>query len=114
MTGDIGRENTMRLITRSVVVLGIIGTMAFASAAPSLAKGVYFEGPSFGLEVGRPPYRERYYRGNRDYNYYDSRERLRGGCRIVTIDRDDGSIRKSGPATDERHSVMFRRRTALN
>ena len=91
----------MRLITRSMVALGFIGTMAAATAAPSLAQGVYFEGPGFGVGVGPPAYREPYYRERyyrdyrdyRDYNY-DSRERLRGGCRTVTIERDDGSFRR--------------------
>jgi hypothetical protein len=40
------------------------------------------------------PGRERSYRGYHDYNYYDSRERLRGGCRTVTIERDNGSVRR--------------------
>jgi hypothetical protein len=84
----------MRLITRSMVALGFIGTMAAGTATPSLAQGVYFEGPGFGVEVGRPAYRERYHRGYHDYNYYGSRERLRGGCRTVTIERDDGSFRR--------------------
>jgi hypothetical protein len=88
----------MRLITRSMVALGFIGTMAAATATPSLAQGVYLEGPGFGVGVGAPAYREpyyreRYYRGYHDYNY-DSRERLRGGCRTVTIERDDGSFRR--------------------
>ena len=88
----------MRLITRSMVALGFIGTMAAGAATPSLAQGVYFEGPGFGVGVGAPAYREPYYRERysrdyRDYNY-DSRERVRGGCRTVTIERDDGSYRR--------------------
>ena len=88
----------MRLITRAMVAVGFIGTMAAATAAPSLAQGVYFEGPGFGVDVGpRPAYRERYYRGYRDYDRdhdYDYRERYRGGCRTVTIERDDGGVRR--------------------
>ena len=94
MTGRNRKGNTMRLITRSMIALGFIGTMAAATATPSSAQGVYFQGPGFGVEVGRPAYRERYYQGYHDYNYYDSRERPRGGCRTVTIERDDGSVRR--------------------
>jgi hypothetical protein len=88
----IGKDRIM--LAKTMIALGFIGMMAAATATPSSAQGVYFQGPGFGVEVGRPAYRERYYRGYHDYNYYDSRERLRGGCRTVTIERDDGSVRR--------------------
>jgi hypothetical protein len=72
----------------------MVRSISSNTATPSSAQGVYFQGPGFGVEVGRPAYRERYYRGYHDYNYYDSRERLRGGCRTVTIEPDDGSVRR--------------------
>jgi hypothetical protein len=84
------------MLTKTMIALVFIGTMAAATATQSLAQGVYFEGPGFEVGVGRPAYRERYYRGYRDYNYdwQYSRERIRGGCRTVTIERDDGSFRR--------------------
>ena len=58
----------MRTLSRLGIAAGIIGTIAGTSAAPALAQGVYLEGPGFGVDIGRPAYRERhYYRGYSDY-----------------------------------------------
>jgi hypothetical protein len=46
-------------LQKTMIALGFIGTMAAANATPSLAQGVYFEGPGFGVGVGRPAYRDR-------------------------------------------------------
>jgi hypothetical protein len=81
------------MLAKTMMALGFTGMMAAATATPSVAQGVYFEGPGFGVGVGRPAYRERHYRGYHDYNF-DSRARYRGGCRTVTIERDDGSVRR--------------------
>jgi hypothetical protein len=83
----------MQWITRSLA-LGFVGTIAAATPMPTLAQGAYIQGPGFGVEVGRPAYRERYYeeRGYRGYGY--DRDRLRGHCRTVTIERDNGSVRR--------------------
>ena len=43
-------------------------------------------------DIGRPAYRERHYRGG-VYDDYAYDRRYRGGCRTVTIDRDNGSRR---------------------
>ena len=59
----------MRMITRAVVALSFIGTMAGATATTSTAQGIYFQGPGFDVGIGRPAYRERYYPGYYDYNY---------------------------------------------
>jgi hypothetical protein len=59
-----------------MIALGFIGTMA-AAATPSVAHGL----PRALLPR--------------------TRERLRGGCRTVTIERDDGSFRRSDAATDD-------------
>jgi hypothetical protein len=85
----------MQWITRSLIALGFVGTMA-ATPTPTLAQGAYIQGPGFGVEVGRPGYRERYEdryedRGYRGYGY--DRDR-RGHCRTVTIERDNGSVRR--------------------
>jgi hypothetical protein len=88
----------MQWITRSLIALGFVGTIAAATPMPSLAQGAYIQGPGFGVEVGRPGYyRDRYEdryedRGYRGYGY--DRDRYRGGCRTVTIERDDGSVRR--------------------
>ena len=56
----------MHLLTKSMVALGFAGAIAMsAPSARTLAQGIYLEGPGFGIGVGRPYYRERYYR------YYD-------------------------------------------
>jgi hypothetical protein len=80
------------LVTRTLVALGFVGAMAMAMPAPSLAQGVYIGPGGIGIDTGRPAYRERYYRGYRD-DYAYERGRF-GGCRTVTIERDDGSVRR--------------------
>jgi hypothetical protein len=75
--------------------------IAFAAAAaiissapaPSMAQGVGVEVPGVGgVRVGEPRYREDRYRERREF-----REREVGygrGCRTVTIERDDGSVKR--------------------
>jgi len=79
------------LVTRTLVALGFVGAMAIGTAAPSLAQGVHIGPGGIGIDTGRPAYRERYYRGDRSYAYERGRF---GGCRTVTIERDDGSVRR--------------------
>jgi hypothetical protein len=76
-------------MTRSVVALAFVGAMAAAKPTPTLAQGVHLEGRGFGVDIGRPDYR--YHRGYRDDYAWD---RGRGHCRTVTIERDDGSVRR--------------------
>lgn len=59
----------MRMITGSFVALAVAGAITGAAAvSPAAAQGVYIQGPGFGVTIGRPAYRERYYyRGYRDY-----------------------------------------------
>ena len=59
----------MRMINGSFVALAVAGTIAgAATVTPAAAQGVYIQGPGFGIGIGRPAYRERYYnRGYRDY-----------------------------------------------
>ena len=84
------------VVTRALVALGFVGAMAIGTPAPSLAQGVYIGPGGVGIDTGPPRYREpyyseRHYRGDRGYAY----ERGRcGGCRTVTIERDDGSVRR--------------------
>jgi hypothetical protein len=81
------------------ILLG--ATVAFATFAPmsSNAQGISVEGPGVGVHVGERPY----YREYRTYDEPVVRERrvyrerevgLRGGCKTVTIQRDDGSMKR--------------------
>jgi hypothetical protein len=70
------------LLTRSLVALGFVGAIAVATSAPTLAQGVHIGGRDFGVDIGRPGYREHYYRGDRSYAYERGRF---GGCRTITI-----------------------------
>ena len=72
----------------------LISAAAFAAMtmfapAPSFAQGVTIEGPGVGVRVGEP---------RRDEDRYDRRRwrerEVRGGCRTITIQRDDGSYRR--------------------
>jgi hypothetical protein len=78
----------------SLAALGMMGALAAATPVPTLAQGVYIGPGGVGIDTGRPAYRERYYRGDRsDRSYAYERGRF-GGCRTVTIERDDGSMRR--------------------
>jgi hypothetical protein len=78
------------LVIRTLLALGFVGAMAIAAPASSVAQGVYIGPGGVRIDTGRPAYRERYYRGHRGYAYERGRFR---GCRTVTIERDDGSVR---------------------
>ena len=78
------------LVTRTLLAVGFVGAIALASPAPTLAQGVYIGPGGVGLDTGRPEWRERHYR---DHDYAYERGRF-GGCRTVTIERDDGSVRR--------------------
>lgn len=69
---------------------------SFAPAA-SNAQGLSVEVPGVGVRVGEPRYRERDY----DRPRYRERERFRErdvrsdrGCKTITIQRDDGSMKR--------------------
>ncbi len=71
----------MRMIAKTMVAIGFVGAMAVSAPSPTLAQGVYFQGPGVEFGIGRPYYRDRYYRhyeydgpyaySGRSYNYYD-------------------------------------------
>jgi hypothetical protein len=84
------------LVTRRLAALGFVSAMVVVTPAPTLAQGVYIGPGGVGIDTGRPPYPERYYRDrdyrdDRDYGYERGRYR---GCRTVTIERDDGTMRR--------------------
>ena len=63
------------------------GVVAFTSFAPaSYAQGIAVDTPVGGVRIGEPGYRHHYDR--------DREVGLGGGCRTVTITRDDGSYKR--------------------
>ena len=57
-----------------MIAAGVIGTIAATGTTTTLAQGV-------GIDIGRPAYRERYYRGYHDYDsprLYSERRYHRG------------------------------------
>jgi hypothetical protein len=59
------KEPLMRIITSSLLALGIASAISFGATGQTREQGFYFQGPGIEFGVGRPAYRERYYR------YYD-------------------------------------------
>ena len=77
-------------IKTSLAALGMLGALAAATPAPTLAQGVYVGPGGVGVDIGRPGWRER----DRAYRGYAYERGFRGrGCRTVTIHRDDGSMK---------------------
>jgi hypothetical protein len=74
----------------SLAVLGMTGALVAASPTPTVAQGVYIGPGGVGVAVGRPGWRERHYRDRDAYAY----ERRGPGCRTVTVERDDGSMKR--------------------
>ena len=59
----------MRALSRLAAAASIAGAIAGTGGTAAVAQGVYLQGPGFGVEIGRPAYRERhYYRGYSDYD----------------------------------------------
>jgi hypothetical protein len=77
---------------RLLVLLSAAAAVTFFAPAPSIAQGIGIDVPGVGVRIGepnRPRYRE-YYRDRRGFRERD----VRGGCRTVTIERDDGSVKR--------------------
>ena len=74
------------------------GIAAFTSFAPaSYAQGIAIDTPVGGVRVGEPRHHYRDYDRPfvREQRVYRDRDvRLGGGCRTVTITRDDGSFKR--------------------
>jgi hypothetical protein len=66
--GNSEGETVMQLMTKTLVALSFVGTMAVAVPVETHAQGIYFQGPGVEFGIGRPAYRERYYN---DYYAYD-------------------------------------------
>ena len=76
----------------SLAALGMMGAVAAASPTPAVAQGVYIGPGGVGVDTGRSGWRERRDR-DRDRDAY-AYERRGPGCRMVTIERDDGSMKR--------------------
>jgi hypothetical protein len=59
----------MRTLTKATIALGFVGALTLGGASPTLAQGVYLQGPGVEFGIGRPAYRDRYYRSE-PYAYY--------------------------------------------
>ena len=83
------------------LLIGLASLAAVAAVTPAAAQGFYFGAPGVSVGVGAPVYRDNYYynydrpryRAHRHY-YDDSYAYAPRGCRTVTIQRDDGSVRR--------------------
>ena len=84
---------------RLLILLGAAAAVTFYAPVPSIAQGIGVQVPGVGVRIGEPD-RPRYREYNSGYRE-DYRERrgfqereVRGGCRTVTIERDDGSVKR--------------------
>lgn len=79
------------------ILLATAATFAIAAPAATLAQGIAVDTPVGGVRIGEP-YRHHYSRdwdGPRRHHWRDRDVYLRsGGCRTVTIQRDDGSVKQ--------------------
>ena len=78
-----------------LILLSAAAAITFYTPAASHAQGIGIGVPGVGIQIGepdRPRYRER---RNYDRPRFREREvRYGQGCRTVTIQRDDGSVRR--------------------
>ena len=82
------------------ILIGLTAVAGLTLATPAWSQGVYLGGPGVGVGVDIGPryhygprygYDRPYYRAYRDDDAYRSYAR---GCRTVTIEREDGSVRR--------------------
>jgi hypothetical protein len=89
----ITREETLM---RTLLLAGVLAVAGFAIATPiSIAPAsaqVAVDTPLGGVRVGPEPRYSRDY--DRRYRAYGMDRGYSGGCRTVTIERDDGSVRR--------------------
>ncbi len=81
-----------------LILLSAAAAVAFFAPTPSIAQGIGIDVPGVGVRIGepnRPRYREysRERRGLRERRGFRERE-VRAGCRTVTIERSDGSVKR--------------------
>ena len=79
-----------------LILLSAATAITFYAAAPSNAQGIGIEVPGVGVRVGEPD-RPRYREDRRQYDrsgFRDREVRYEQRCRTVTIERDDGTVRR--------------------
>jgi hypothetical protein len=81
-----------------ILFAGVAALTVFTPAT-SMAQGIGIDLPGVGVRIGEPDRHYRgYYDGPRVYQAPRYRERevysVRPGCRTVTIQRDDGSVKQ--------------------
>ena len=77
---------------KMLILLGAAAAITFYAPAQSTAQGIGIVVPGVGVQIGepdRPRYRE--YERRR---FRDREVRYGQGCRTITIQRDDGSMRR--------------------
>jgi hypothetical protein len=75
-----------------LILLSAAAAITLYAPAPSNAQGIGIAVPGVGIQIGEPD-RPRY----REYDRRQLRERevrYGQGCRTVTIERDDGTVRR--------------------
>jgi hypothetical protein len=76
------------------VTFAVMVTITAFAPTPLMAQGVGVEVPGVGgVRVGEPYRRYRDYDRDYDRRYYRER-RYGGGCKTITIQRDDGSMKR--------------------
>jgi hypothetical protein len=75
-----------------ITLAGAAAMTAFAPATPSSAQGIGIDVPGVGVRIGEP-YRHRYYHDGPRYRERDVYLNRRD-CRTVTIERDDGTVKR--------------------
>jgi hypothetical protein len=76
------------------ILIGLVTAGTLFAALPASAQGVRFNAPGVEVDVGTPRHRDRVYRERNYYRFRGERSYNRGGCRTVTIHRDDGVTRQ--------------------
>lgn len=84
---------------RTLLLAGVLAVAGFAIATPisitPASAQVGVDTPLGGVRVGPQPRYDRDYDHDRPaYRAYGYDRGYRGGCRTVTIERDDGSVRR--------------------
>jgi len=59
----------MRMLAKTIVAIGLVGAAAVGAPTVASAQGIYLGVPGVGVEIGRPYYRDRYYRHDYDGPY---------------------------------------------
>ncbi len=82
-------------MTKLLILLSAAAMVTFYAPAPSNAQGIGIDVPGVGVRIGDPD-RARYREHRREGGEFRERE-VRSGqnCRTVTVERDDGTVRRT-------------------